>query len=146
MAAASQDQRRRRATAGGKRTTARDAGSDAVAAEARDIVRRAVGDATGLTIKAQVRQAARNLGFPAESWRPREAFYGRAGGWSAAAVDDLRQRFAAWQGREREVAAPHTLAQRVGAVRRLLTELERQVAGLEAEVAGAHGRGSSSDA
>ncbi len=143
MAAASQDQRRRRATAGGKRTTARDAGSDAVAAEARDIVRRAVGDATGLTIKAQVRQAARNLEFPAESWRPREAFYGRAGGWSAAAVDDLRQRFAAWQ--EREVAAPHTLAQRVGAVRRLLTELERQVAGIEAEVAGSHGRGSSSD-
>lgn len=96
-------------------------------------MRRAVGDAAGLTIKAQVRQAARNLGFPAESWRPREAFYGRAGGWSAAALDDLRRRFAAWQ--EREAAAPSTLARRVGEVRRLLAELEREVAGLEAEVA-----------
>ncbi len=80
LAAASQKPRRRRATGGGKRATAGEGASSDIAAEARDIVRRAVGDATGLTIKAQVRQAARNLDFPAESWRPREAFYGRAGG------------------------------------------------------------------
>ncbi len=107
-------------------------------------MRRAVGDATGLTIKAQVRQAARNLGFPPESWRPREAFYGRAGGWSAAALDDLRRRFAAW--REGEAAEPSDLARRVCEVRRLLTELEREVTGLEAEVAAANDRGLTIDA
>ena len=96
-------------------------------------MRRAAGDVTGKTVAAQVRQASRHLGYPAESWRVREAWYGRAGGWSAAAVDDLRRRFAGW--REREVDAPSTLAQRVATVRRLLVELDRQVAGLEAEVA-----------
>ena len=92
----------------------------------------AAGDVAGKTVAAQVRQAARHLGYPAESWRVREAWYGRAGGWSAAAVDDLRQRFAAWRARETN---PSTLAQRIGEVRRLLVELDRQVAGLESEVA-----------
>ena len=103
----------------------------------------AAGDVAGKTVAAQVRQAARHLGYPAESWRVREAWYGRAGAWSAAAVDDLRERFTTWRARE---TGPSTLAQRVGEVRRLLVELDRQVAGLEAEVAGMHGRGSSSDA
>ncbi|RYC33067.1 hypothetical protein D3273_04090 [Lichenibacterium minor] len=116
----------------------------------RALVRRAAGDVAGKTVAAQVRQAARHLGYPPESWRVREAWYGRAGGWSAAAVDDLRQRFAAWREREQPAGIPtepSTLAQRVGEVRRLLTELERQVAGLEAEVAsGRMTGGSFSDA
>ena len=47
---------------------------DQTAAEARDIVRRAAGDASGLTIKGQVRRAALNLGYPADAWRVREAW------------------------------------------------------------------------
>ena len=144
LAAASQGGRRKRATSGGDRTTAGGGSPDAVAAELRDLVHKAAGNVVGKTVAAQVRQAARHLGYPAESWRVREAWYGRAGGWSAAAVDDLRRRFAAW--REGDAVEPSTLAQRVGDIRRLLTELDRQVAGLEAEVAGMHGRGSSSDA
>ena len=99
-------------------------------------MRRAVGDATGLTIKAQVRQAARNLDFPAESWRPREAFYGRAGGWSAAALDDLRRRFAAWREHEDERATPDSarLEQRVAAVRWRLARLKAEVEAIESEV------------
>ncbi|RYC29294.1 hypothetical protein D3273_24600 [Lichenibacterium minor] len=143
MSAASQDRRRKQATGGGDRTTAGGGSPDAVAAELRDLVHQAAGNVVGKTVAAQVRQAARHLGYPAESWRVREAWYGRAGAWSATAVDDLRRRFAAWRARE---TGPSTLAQRVGEVRRLLVDLDRQIAGLEAEVAGMHGRGSSSDA
>ena len=100
---------------------------------------------TGKTVAAQVRQAARHLGYPADDWRVREAWYGRAGAWSAAAVDELRRRHTAWRDRADVMTDPLTLAQRVGAVRLLLTELERHVAVLEAEVAHLHG-GSSSDA
>lgn len=146
LVAASQGRRRKRATAGGKRPTAGGDASGAVATEARDLVRRATGDVAGKTVAAQVRQAARHLGYPAESWRVREAWYGRAGAWSAAAVDELRQRFATWRDGQPERTVPVTLAQRVGEVRRLLVELDRQVVGLEAEVAGMHGRGLSSDA
>lgn len=113
-------------------TTCR-ARADGTATEARDLVRRAVGDASGLTIKAQLRQAARNLGYVTEGWRVRVAWYGRAGRWVGTALHDLRKRFAAW--REREAVAPSTLAQRVCAARRLLTELDRQVARLETDVA-----------
>ncbi|RYC29903.1 hypothetical protein D3273_21765 [Lichenibacterium minor] len=148
MSAASQDQRLKRATVGGDRTTAGGSSPEAVAAELRDLVHQAAGGVAGKTVAAQVRQAARHLGYPAESWRVREAWYGRGGGWSAAAVDDLRGRFTAWRKYEAAVTATgsSSLAQRVGEIRRLLTELERQIAGLEAEVAGMHGRGSSSDA
>ena len=98
---------------------------------------KAAGDVAGKTVAAQVRQAARHLGYPAESWRVREAWYGRAGGWSAAAVDDLRRRFVAWRnGSGVGVADSSTLAQRVGEIRRLLTDLDRQFAELEIEVCG----------
>ena len=97
-------------------------------------MRRAAGDVAGKTVAAQIRQAARHLGYPPDDWRPRELWYGRC--TSVAALINLRERFAAW--RERETAStaagPGTLAQRVAAVRRLLTELDQQVAGLEAEV------------
>ncbi len=88
-------------------------------------MRQAAGNVTGKTVAAQVRQAARNLGYPAESWRVREAWYGRAGAWSAAAVDELRRRFTAWRERADVVTDPHTLAHRVDEIRRLLTELEQ---------------------
>ena len=112
-------------------------------------MRQAAGSVTGKTVAAQVRQAARHLGYPADDWRVREAWYGRAGAWGATAVDELRQRFVAW--REREDAAvpttvPSTLSQRVGAIRRLLTEVERHVAVLEAEMVGMHDRAASLDA
>ncbi len=74
--------------------------SNAIAAEAREIVRRAAGDAGGLIVKGQIRQAARNLGYPADSWRIREAWYGRAGSWSAQAIRDLQDRFLAWRERD----------------------------------------------
>jgi hypothetical protein len=45
------------------------------------------------------------------------------------------RRFAAWQEREAPQANPSALAGRIATVRRLLAELEREVAGLEAEVA-----------
>ncbi len=109
---------------------------DETATEARDLVRRAVGDASGLTIEAQLRQAARDLGYVADAWRLREALYRRAGRRCSVAIDDLRRRFTAWQQREAAgiAAGPSTLAQRVGEVRRLLDDLDRQVAGIEVEV------------
>ena len=76
--------------------------SNAIAAEARSIVREAAGRSSGLIVKGQIRQAARNLGYPADSWRVREAWYGRAGSWSAQAIRDLQGRFITW--REREAA------------------------------------------
>ncbi|WP_237483011.1 hypothetical protein [Lichenibacterium dinghuense] len=54
----------------------------------------------GKTVAAQVRQAARHLGYAADDWRVREAWYGRAESWSAAALDELRRRYAAWRDRE----------------------------------------------
>ncbi len=96
-------------------------------------MRRAAGDVVGKTIAAQIRQAARHLGYAPDNWRVREAWYGRAGSWSAAALDDLRRRFAVWRERETD---PCTLAQRVSEIRRLLDDLKRQVAGLETEVCG----------
>ena len=137
--ASSQDRPRKRATTGGVRTTAsgaqrglRNGTSDAAAAEAREIVRRAVGDAAGLTVKGQVRRAAQNLGYPADAWRVREAFYNRAGSWSAAALDELRRRFAAW--RASATQGPSVLAEHVAAIRRLLVEVERRLAAIEAQL------------
>ena len=96
----------------------------------------AAGGVAGKTVAAQVRQAARHLGYSAESWRVREAWYGRAGGWSAAAVEDLRRRFAAWREKEdaREALGPTASDQGVAAVLRRLARLKREVAALEAEV------------
>ena len=109
--------------------------SDARAAEARDAVRRAVGDASGLTVKGQIRQAARNLGYPADSWRVREAWYGRAGHWAPAALDDLRARASAWRERARSFAERplhgtrdrHALARHLGAVRECMARIERHL-------------------
>ncbi len=94
-------------------------------------MRQAAGSVTGKTIAAQVRQAARHLGYPADDWRVREAWYGRAGSWSAAAVDEIRRRFMAWRASAME--SPLVLAEHVAAIRRLLVEVERRLAAIEAQ-------------
>ena len=105
------------------------------------MVRRAIGDAAGLTIKAQIRQATVHLGYGADAWRVREALYGRAGSWNPGALDDLRRRFAAWQQQASVNAGPgeavhFTLAQRLDAIRAGLAELARRVDDLVAAVVG----------
>ena len=133
---------------------------DAVGAEAKRIVHQAVGDASGLTIKGQIRRAARHLGYAADSWRVREAWYGRAGSWDPAALRDLQERFSHWRAGQGtrsiitdQVGALPTLALQVGAIRQALRDLTRQVADLEASVSSllsggtqAGDGGSSSDA
>ena len=118
--------------------------SEAIAAEARALVRRAAGDVAGKTVAAQIREAARNLGYGADDWRSREAWYGRAGRWSAAAVDDLRKRFAAWREREAaRVAASGAagdslaLVERLGAIRAGLARITREVEEIIADFASA---------
>lgn len=76
--------------------------SSSIAIEAQTIVRHAAGTTAGLTVKGQIRQAAVNLGYPAGSWRIREAWYAGAGCWSAQAIRDLQDRYLKW--REREAA------------------------------------------
>ncbi|WP_237479426.1 hypothetical protein [Lichenibacterium dinghuense] len=99
-------------------------------------MRRAADDVVGKTVAAQIRQAARHLGYEPDDWRVREAWYGRAGAWSAATLDDLRQRFSDWRGRGPAVtvAEPLTLAQRVAVLRQGLADLTRQVDELAAEI------------
>ncbi|MGI4763948.1 MAG: hypothetical protein ACRYGP_02600 [Janthinobacterium lividum] len=101
----------------------------------RDIVRQAAGSVTGKTVAAQIRQAARHLGYAADDWRVREAWYSRAGAWSAAAVEDLRHRFAAWRESERAQLAPVALTERMAAMRDGLAEVQRRFGDLEVEVA-----------
>ena len=55
--------------------------------------------AAGETVTAQMRRAWERLGRPSW-WRIRAAWYGEAGCWSAAAVEDLRQRADRWAARE----------------------------------------------
>ncbi len=106
-------------------------------------MRRAVGDASGLTVKGQIRQAARNLGYAADSWRVREAWYGRAGHWTPAALDDLRARASAWRERtcsaaerpSRGSAGQHALDRHLGAVRDCMARIERHLVEIEAEMA-----------
>jgi hypothetical protein len=116
---------------------------DAVGAEAKRIVHQAVGDASGLTIKGQIRQAARHLGYAADSWRVREAWYSRAGAWNPTALHDLQERFLRWRaGEERrsiatgQANALSMLALQVSAIKQSLSELTRQVADLEASLSG----------
>jgi hypothetical protein len=71
----------------------------------------------------------------------REAWYGRAGVWSPAALHDLQERFLRWRaGEERRSVVTDqtknlsTLALQVSAIRRSVDDLTRQVADLEASV------------
>ena len=59
--------------------------------EGQVIVRQAAGETAGLIIAAQIQKAARALGYPADSWRIREAWYGRCACWSAQAMRDLQE-------------------------------------------------------
>ena len=119
--------------------------SSAIATEAHQIVRRAAGGASGLTVKGQIRQAARNLGYAADSWRIREAWYGRAGSWSAQAIRDLQDRFKSWRERTEgrmnaQAAADRTLLEQTRA--RYLADL----AAIEARLAGLPDPGSADPA
>lgn len=108
-------------------------------------MRRAAGVVTGKTVAAQIRQAMRNLDYAADTWRIREAWYGRAGGWSAATIDDLRRRFAAWQEEEGARSSAerhlhgdtgrHALEMHLSSVRKHLAEVERRLVLIEGEIA-----------
>ena len=75
-----------------------------IAAEAQQMVLRAAGDTAGLTIKGQLRKAARALGYSDGSWRIRAAWYGEAETWSAKAMRDLEARYRVWDERQARLA------------------------------------------
>jgi len=58
----------------------------------------------GEVVKAQMRRAARALKYPDGDWRIRAAWYCEAGCWSAAAFEELRERYGAWRERQRQKA------------------------------------------
>ena len=105
--------------------------SETIAMEAQEIVRRAAGNASGMIVKGQIRQAARNLGYTADSWRIREAWYGRAGNWSAQAIREIQHRFIQWRDRE----ASRTAADQAARAARDLELLEKVRAEQRAELA-----------
>lgn len=78
--------------------------SRAVAIEAQEMVLKAAGNTAGLTIKGQLRKAARALGYADGSWRIKAAWYFEAGSWSAAAFEDLRARYRAFEAQQERLA------------------------------------------
>lgn len=79
--------------------------SHSIAFEAQKIVRDAASPVPpGETVKGQMRRAASALGFPGGHWRVRAAWNGEAGCWSAKAFEDLRERYAAWDRKQRALA------------------------------------------
>lgn len=68
-----------------------------IAVEAQEIVLKAAGQAAGRTITAQMNHAAEALGYRRGYWRIHEAWYGRAGSWSAKALEELRERYRSWE-------------------------------------------------
>lgn len=109
--------------------------SNAIAVEAQQIVRQAAGNTAGKTVVAQQRAAEIALGYTAGSWRIREAWYGRAGGWSAQAIRDLQDRYLAWRDRE------EARQSRQDAIDRIVLQQTRErvladLAQLEARLAG----------
>lgn len=76
--------------------------SASIASEARRLVMSAAEPVSpGETVKAQMRRAWERLGRPSW-WRLKAAWYGEAGCWSAAALEDLRQRVERWTARQEE--------------------------------------------
>lgn len=100
--------------------------SSAIAAEAQRIVRDAAEPVpAGETIKGQMRRAARALGYADGHWRIRAAWNGEAAPWSAAAFEELRDRYRLW--RERQAKRAETEEQKLAAVYAALAErLENQ--------------------
>lgn len=74
--------------------------SSAIANEAQEIVRRVAETSCGTTTTAKINAACRALDYPINSWRINDAWCGRAGSWSAAAIVDLQQRYVAWRDKE----------------------------------------------
>jgi hypothetical protein len=76
--------------------------SASIATEARRLVMSAAEPVSaGETVKAQMRRAWERLGRPSW-WRIRAAWYGEASCWSAAALEDLRNRADHWSTKQRE--------------------------------------------
>lgn len=68
--------------------------SQSIAAEAQRMVFEAAMPVTpGKSIKAQLRDAARALGYRDGDWRIRAAWYLEAGCWSSEAIELLRMRY-----------------------------------------------------
>jgi len=96
-----------------------------IAREAQTLVRQAAGETSGLIVAAQIQKAAKALGYPATSWRIREAWYGRAGSFSAQAIADLQQRYFRWREQEQARAQAAGIRQ-AAADRALLQEIRRK--------------------
>jgi hypothetical protein len=76
--------------------------SASIASEAQRLVMGAAEPVSaGETVKAQMRRAWERLGRPSW-WRIRAAWYGEASCWSAAALEDLRNRAGRWSDKQRE--------------------------------------------
>jgi hypothetical protein len=75
--------------------------SSSIAEEARDIVWEAAKPVPpGATVKRQMRQAARALGYSDGHWRIRAAWNGEADSWSAKALEELRGKYRDWADRQ----------------------------------------------
>lgn len=103
---------------------------NAIAIEARDMVRRAAEPVRpGETIKAQMRRAERALGYAStERWRVRAAWYGEAGCWGAGAFRDLQERYRGWieDHRRREAAATDLVRARAHTLRSTLAATDSE--------------------
>lgn len=98
--------------------------SQSIATDAQRIVLDAAGPSAGRTIARQMQDAARALGYRAGSWRVRAAWYCEAGAWSAAAVEDLRERYRTWREKQGRLASAE--ASKLASVyRSIAAQLER---------------------
>ena len=78
---------------------------NSIAIEARNMVRTAAAPVpAGETIKGQLRRACRALGYRDGDWRIRAAWYSEAGSWSAAAFEELRERYRSWSEKQKRAA------------------------------------------
>jgi hypothetical protein len=79
--------------------------SQSIAIEAQDIVLESAKPIpAGKNVAWQMREACRHLGYNDGHWRVRAAWYGEAGSWSAAALEDLRSRYEKWKARQASLA------------------------------------------
>lgn len=74
----------------------------------------------GETVKGQLRRAARALGYREGGWRIRAAWYGEAAPWSAAALEELRDRYRLWN--ERQAKGAQSEAQKLATIYAALAE------------------------
>jgi hypothetical protein len=98
--------------------------SERVAEEMRRLVTAAAKPVSpGESIQAQMNKAHRHLGRPS-FWRVRAAWYGEAGTWSAAAIEEFRERYRSFRARQESAGKAEAA--------RLVAELIRTVEALRA--------------